>query len=117
MHGPDAQDPVLSVLIPSYNTGQFIAGALESATNVAVERIVMDGASEDGTIAILRSSGAVWRSEADKGQSDALNKAITMARGEWIGWLNADERYIPGALEDLLAVLPTVKADVVYGDF
>ena len=55
-------------------------------------------------------------SEADRGQSDALNRAIRRARGEWIVWLNADDLLAPDALT---AAAPFAREDIdmVYGDF
>jgi glycosyltransferase involved in cell wall biosynthesis len=68
-----------------------------------VDHIVVDGASTDDTVEILRRySGRPgwehlhWISEPDHGQSDALNKGFRMATGTIIGWLNTDDRYRPG---------------------
>jgi glycosyltransferase involved in cell wall biosynthesis len=114
-------DPDVSVLTPSYGYGRFIGDAIESVRQqegVSIEHIVQDAGSQDETIEILRShEGRLrWRSEPDRGQSDALNKALQLARGRWIAWLNADEFYFPGALRTLVAAGETSQADVVYGD-
>ncbi len=113
---------LISVLTPSFNYCQYIGEALASVTaqrSDPVEHVIADGASTDGTLALLEGwqPAPRWVSEPDQGQSDALNKALTSARGEWIGWLNADEFYLPGALQlvrDTIAARP--DADVVYGD-
>ncbi len=64
-----------------------------------VEHVVVDGASQDGTVEILRAApGVRYVSEPDRGLSHAMNKGIAMADGEVIGWLNADDVYLPGAL-------------------
>jgi GT2 family glycosyltransferase len=66
---------------------------------VRVEHIVVDAGSQDGTVAILKQFPAVrWISEPDRGQADAFNKGLALARGPLIGWLNADDVYEPGAL-------------------
>jgi glycosyltransferase involved in cell wall biosynthesis len=114
-------DPQVSVLTPSYGYGRFIGDGLESVSRqegVVVEHIVQDAGSQDETIDVLRSRGGRlrWRSEPDRGQSDALNKAYQLARGRWIAWLNADEFYFPGALRRLVAAGEKSGADVVYGD-
>ena len=57
-----------------------------------------------------------WISEPDRGQSDALNKGFNMARGEIIGWLNADDMYLPGVLERVAAAFADDAVDAVYGD-
>jgi glycosyltransferase involved in cell wall biosynthesis len=118
---PDASPPDISVLTPSFGYAHFLRDALESVrlqTGASVEHIVQDGGSDDGTIELLAEyDGLVtWRSEPDQGQSDALNRALRLARGRWIGWLNADEFYLPGGLAQLAAEGDRAGADVVYGD-
>jgi glycosyltransferase involved in cell wall biosynthesis len=111
----------ITVLTPSYGYGQYIADNIESILqqeDVSLEHIVQDGGSADGTVEILRSFGdrVTWRSEPDLGQSDALNKALSIATGRWVAWLNADEFYLPGGLLRLLNEGDRSGADVVYGD-
>lgn len=111
----------VSVLTPSYGYGRFIADAIESVLcqeGVSVEHIVQDGLSRDETVDVLgRFEGRiVWASEPDRGQSDALNKALAKANGRWIGWLNADEFYLPGSLATLVELGERMAADIVYGD-
>jgi glycosyltransferase involved in cell wall biosynthesis len=78
----------------------------------------MDGGSTDGTAELLAASPAVtWRSEPDRGQSHALNKALAEATGEWVGWLNADEFYLPGVLDRVTQRLRADDVDVLFGDF
>jgi glycosyltransferase involved in cell wall biosynthesis len=66
--------------------------------NPNVEHVVVDGGSADGTVELL--SGADVRSvrEPDRGLSDTMNKRVAMATGEAVGWLNADDFCLPGAL-------------------
>jgi hypothetical protein len=114
---------LLSVLTPSRNYERFLSDALESVEaqrDEDIEHIVVDGASTDGTLGVLQrwSDRVRFVSEPDNGQSDALNKAAAMAKGDWIGWLNADEFYLPGAFEAVRAAIRrTPEVDVVYGDF
>ena len=92
----------ISIITASFNAAATIRDCLESVkgqTHGDVEHIVVDGGSTDGTIEILKSNPQLrWISEADTGQSHALNKGFAMARGEIIGWLNADDTYTPGAV-------------------
>jgi GT2 family glycosyltransferase len=78
----------------------------------------VDAVSTDGSVEFLRTrSDVTWTSEPDEGQSDALNKGFLRARGDVIAWLNADDRYLPGAFEAVarhFADHPEV--DVLYGD-
>ena len=61
--------------------------------------MVVDGGSTDGTVDILDHAGGVrYVSEPDRGLSHAMNKGVAMASGSIVGWLNADDVYLPGAL-------------------
>lgn len=116
--------PLLSVVTPSYNQAEFLHDNIQSILQQShddVEHIVVDGESTDTTLDILREYESEynlrWVSEPDRGQSHALNKGIEMARGEWIGWLNVDDYYLPGAFDALRTALDTRdRPDVVYGD-
>jgi glycosyltransferase involved in cell wall biosynthesis len=118
----DAAAPRFSIVTPSYGQGRFVGDALQSVRCQdhagRVEHVVMDGGSTDGTVELLRrADGVRWVSEKDKGQSDALNKGFAVAEGEIIGWLNADDFYLEGALEAVArAFAENPQADVVYGD-
>lgn len=115
--------PLISIVTPSFNSGEFLEQALRSVAGQDypyIEHIVIDGGSTDGTLEILRryQPGVTWISEPDNGQANALNKGFAMARGDIVGWLNADDTYQPGALTAAAAYLqahPTV--DLVYGNF
>lgn len=112
---------LVSVLTPSYAYGRFIEDAILSVagqTDVQTEHIIRDGGSTDETLAVLRAhEGRLsWQSRPDRGQSDALNQALSDAQGRWIGWLNADEFYLPGGLAALVQEGARSGADVVYGD-
>lgn len=84
----------------------------------AVQHIVIDASSTDGTVELLRSTrGVEWVSEADRGQGHALNKGFARAGGEILGWLNADDQLAPGSLERVVdAFRSRPEAGVVYGD-
>ena len=113
--------PDVSVLTPSFGYGRFIRDALSSVrgqVGVDVEHIVQDAGSTDETIDVLRKFGdeVEWRSEPDRGQSDALNRAFERSEGRWIAWLNADEFYLPQGLEALVQAGERSATDVVYAD-
>lgn len=114
--------PWLSVLTPSFGYARFIADAVQSvrmqAESSQVEHVVADGGSVDGTVEYLRNHpDLLWFSEHDDGQSDALNKAFQVAKGDIVGWLNADEFYLEGAFDAVKTAFDQLDADVVYGDF
>jgi glycosyltransferase involved in cell wall biosynthesis len=94
--------PTITVVTPSLNAAATIDETLRSVREQEyphIEHVVVDGASTDGTVEILeRTEGIRYVSEPDRGLSDAVNKGIAMARNDVIGWLNADDLYLPGAL-------------------
>lgn len=85
---------------------------------VTFEHLIIDGGSTDDSAEIAaRFPHAAWTQEPDKGMSDAINKGFDRAKGEWVIWLNADDRLKPGALAGMLDFLKRSAADVVYGDY
>jgi glycosyltransferase involved in cell wall biosynthesis len=111
----------VSVLTPALDYGRFIEDGILSVNGqegLSIEHVVQDGGSADETIEVLRrhSERLQWTSEPDRGQSDALNRAFQRSTGRWIGWLNADEFYLPGGLKALVLHGDRTGADVVYGD-
>lgn len=109
---------LVSIVTPSLNQGRFIREAIESVraqTYAPIEHVVVDGGSTDGTLGVLAEyEGVRWVSEPDHGQSHAVNKGFSMARGEVFGWLNADDAYEPQAVEEAIAALG--DAGFVYAD-
>jgi glycosyltransferase involved in cell wall biosynthesis len=111
----------LSVVTPTYNYAWLLQDAIDSVAGQpdAPEHVIVDDESNDDTETLLEKAppNVVWQIAAHAGQSATLNKALSLASGDWIGWLNADEFYLPGAfaaLDDALTRNP--DADVVYGD-
>ena len=117
----NSSEPIeISVVTASYNQGRFIRDCIESVKAQGLERvehIVIDGGSTDETLDILRSYDHLeWISEPDKGQSDAINKGIRLARGRWILWLNSDDYILPGVFDDARrAISQDPDVDFVFG--
>lgn len=110
-----------TIITPSLNYGRFLADCLESVAGqrgVSLEHWVMDGGSTDDSAAVAaRFPHASWHQAPDRGMSDAINKGFDRAKGDWVIWLNADDRLKPGALQAMLEHLRKSDADVVYGDW
>ena len=95
-----------SVITPNRNGARFLEQAMRSvlaqrASGVELEYIVVDGGSTDGSMEIVRRYRADLAqivSEPDRGPADAINKGLRLATGDILAWLNADDRYYPGAL-------------------
>ncbi len=118
--------PRITVILAVWNGAATLTRALQSVweqTYPAVEVVVMDGGSADGTADILRAHTdkiACWESAPDRGIYHAWNKALARATGDWIAFLGADDRlWSPDALARLAAALPadpTIAGPrVVYG--
>jgi hypothetical protein len=84
----------------------------------AVEHIVIDGRSDDGTVERLAAAAGVrWVSEPDRGQVDAINKGFRMATGSMLGWLNADDVLLPDAVARVVEAFGRdPRLGLVYGD-
>lgn len=118
-------DPLVSIIVPSYNQGRYIARTLDSILAQdyrPLEIVVMDGGSKDETVAVLqdyadRHPQLRWVSENDRGVAHAVNKGFAEARGALVGIQSSDDVYYPGAIR--LAV-ETFRArpelGLVYGD-
>jgi glycosyltransferase involved in cell wall biosynthesis len=113
--------PSISIVTPSLNQGRFLRETIESVLSQdypSFDYFVQDGGSTDESLAILEGyRGRVpYVSEADRGQSDAINRALGRAGGEVVGYLNSDDLLLPGALR---AVGEAFAADpglaMVYG--
>jgi glycosyltransferase involved in cell wall biosynthesis len=116
-----SNDPLVTIVTPSYNQGRFIKATIESVLTQDypnVEYIICDGASKDETAEVVRPYEDRLRfiSEKDRGQTHAVNKGFALARGEIVAWLNSDDVFLPGAIRravDAFKANPT--AGVAYG--
>jgi glycosyltransferase involved in cell wall biosynthesis len=115
----------VSVVTPSLNQGRFLADALESVIaqqKPALEHIVVEGGSTDETPAVLERYANwphihVLEDIPPRGQAAALNVGFRAARGAIIGWLNGDDRYLPGALAAAADMLVDGDVGLMYGDW
>lgn len=113
--------PLISVLTPSFNSGDYIERALQSVcaqTYQNYEHIVVDGGSTDKTLDILKTYSHIkWLSEPDAGQSDAMNKAFALSSGELIVYLNADDSFAEGAFEAVIKGFSLYPdSDIIVGN-
>lgn len=112
----------ISIVTPSFNHGLFIEDAIRSVVSQgypSFEHIVLDNCSTDNTAEILkRYPHLKVICEPDNGQSDALNKGFNMVRGDIVGWLNADDQYLPGCFENVNSFFNAhPECDILYGDY
>ncbi len=114
-------NPLVTIITPSFNQGQFVEETIKSAFNQTypnIEYIFVDGGSTDETMEIVekyRDKIDVIIHEKDKGQADAINKGFKLAKGELVGWINSDDILYPECVEkivDLYYKYP--NADIYY---
>ncbi len=115
--------PLVSIITPSFNQAAFLETTIRSVLDQdypALEYFIIDGGSTDGSLEIIQRYAhrlAGWVSEADRGQTDAINKGFAMAHGEILAWLNSDDVYQPGAIAGAAAYLQeNPRVGLVYGD-
>jgi glycosyltransferase involved in cell wall biosynthesis len=113
----------VSIVTVAFNAAGTIDETIRSVLaqeSVDFEYIVIDGGSADGTAAIIERYApklSWWVSEPDRGQADALNKGFARASGDVLGFLNADDLLLPGALRGVAQAFEREPhADLVYGE-
>ncbi len=101
----------ISIVMPNRDAGGYLEQAIRSVLlageAVNLEYIVVDGASTDGSAAVIQKYSerlSFWSSEPDQGQYDAVNKGFARSTGELLGWLNSDDIYFPWTLETVASV-------------
>ena len=115
--------PLVSIVVPSFNQGRFIAETLKSCLEQSyrpIEILVQDGGSTDDTVSVLQSFEAPelrWVSEPDKGVVDAVNKGLRSAKGEILTIQSSDDLFVDDAIGAAVEALSHDQAiGLVYGD-
>jgi glycosyltransferase involved in cell wall biosynthesis len=109
--------PLLSVITIVLNNVNYIEKTIQNYLDQHCdesELVIIDGGSTDGTIDIIRNYGNLeskirWISEKDKGQSDAMNKGLKLAEGEYVSFLNSDDYYNANALNTAIEIISQNK--------
>lgn len=115
--------PLISIITVSHNAADFIEQTITSVLSQTyrhIEYIIIDGASTDGTVDIIRnykSKLTYWHSRPDRGIAHAFNLGLDQAGGDWILYLNGDDFFINAlVVEQMVPYLQQhLNADVVYG--
>ena len=121
---PLPDQPLVSILVPSYNQGRFVKDTIDSILQQDYRPLkihVVDGASTDETISVLKSYGDIpeleWISEPDKGVVDAVNKGFERLTGDICGIQSSDDMYLPRAISRIVEQFcETPSTGLIYGD-
>lgn len=113
----------ISIITVVFSERKHIGQTIQSVLNQSytnVEYVVVDGGSTDGTLDVIREHEediAYWESGQDSGISNAFNRGIKHAKGEYVALLNGGDWYRSSALSDIAAAIEEYpEADVLYGD-
>jgi glycosyltransferase involved in cell wall biosynthesis len=118
------EEPLVSIVTPAYEADRFIEATLRSVrdqTYEHVEHVVMDGGSSDRTTEILADYEGEegydlrWYSEPDEGMYDAIERGFERASGDVLAWLNADDMYLPWAVQVAVEGLAEPGVEWVIG--
>ena len=101
--------PAFTIVTTCFNSEEYIEDAIVSVLSqkgsFTLQYIIIDACSTDGTLDIInkyKDQVSILISEPDNGPAEALHKAFSMAKGDWLGWLNSDDLLLPGALATVL---------------
>lgn len=109
--GPQSEQPLVSIITATFNDAGALrttAQSIRESTYRNIEWVVIDGGSDDGTVDVIRQNADIvgyWVSEPDRGIYDAWNKGVTVARGSWISFLGAGDRYHADALDRYVSAI------------
>ena len=112
----------VTLITVAYNSAKTIRKTLESIAAQDypnIEHIVVDGASKDNTVEIVKEFAHVQKliSEPDKGMWDGLNKGLALAEGDIVGMLNSDDVYADNTIiSQVVAAFKQYQVDTIYGD-
>lgn len=114
--------PTISILVPTYRRVEKLRRALESvatAVSASYEVIVVDDCPDGSGFEAARQFGCryVHKAGVDRGQSFSRNIALDLARGHWIAFLDDDDFFLSGGLDNLLERAASTPCGMVFGDY
>jgi glycosyltransferase involved in cell wall biosynthesis len=116
------EKPIVSIITVVYNSKDLIEKTIQnilSQTYKNIEYIIIDGASTDGTLDIVKkynSAISYWISEKDKGLYDAMNKGLHVATGDYVWFINSGDLVNENETIEKIFSSEVKNADVIFGD-
>lgn len=112
----------VSVIIPCFNAEKWLKEAIDSVlaqTYPQIEIIVIDDGSSDRSLSIIQSYGnqLIWRTQKNQGANRSRNLGFTLASGDYIQYLDADDYLLPEKIARQVECLQSTDADFVYSDW
>jgi glycosyltransferase involved in cell wall biosynthesis len=116
------ESPLVSIIIPCYRQGRFLGEAIESVLNQTYPDyeiiVVNDGSPDDASRVASRYAGVRLIRQENRGLSAARNRGISESHGDFLVFLDADDRLLPGGLESGLACLAQrPESEMVFGRY
>jgi glycosyltransferase involved in cell wall biosynthesis len=113
---------MVSVVIPCFNAGRWVAEAIHSCLNQTyspIEVIVIDDGSTDKSLEVIKSFGDAirWETGPNLGANHARNRGFALSSGKYVQFLDADDYLLAGKLFSQVSRLEESGADIVYGDW
>ena len=115
-----SHNPLITIVTPSYNQGQFIEETILSILNQTyknIQYIIVDGGSTDQTMEVVnkyKDQIDIIIHEKDNGQSDAINKGFKLAKGELVGWINSDDILYANCVENIVKLYLENKSGAIF---
>lgn len=114
----------ISIITVTYNSASTLEKTIESIKGQSafneIEYILIDGKSTDNTVELLKQNSKYikkWISEPDNGIYDAMNKGASLASGDWVGFLHADDVLASNTIiEEMIDILKSNSINVLYGN-
>ena len=117
-------DGLVSIIMPSWNTGRFIAESIESVINQTYanwELLIVDDCSTDNTNEVVRKFNddriKFFKNEKNSGAAITRNRALREANGEWIAFLDSDDLWLPKKLEHQILFMKKHNLIFSYHDY
>ncbi|HIK16972.1 MAG TPA: glycosyltransferase family 2 protein [Leptolyngbyaceae cyanobacterium M33_DOE_097] len=115
-------NPLVSIIIPCFNAEKWLKETVDHCFQQSyrnIEIIIIDDGSKDDSLEIIKSFGdkVIWKTGPNRGGCHARNQGFSLAKGDYIQFLDADDVILPDKIKCQVECLKSSSADVVYSDW